>query len=265
MDSDLSNNKQALVFNPPIGSEYIYEFEDVGQVVQEKGKSRHLTTVTARHSIKLTYKIVNKSNTEYSVSVNFLSFEIENTTDVGLSGDMQEKDSTYSHRGVNSLKGAIFKLNVALDGKIVSISGFQEYSTRISTLGERPFDENFFIRLLGRITKLFPDEKLAVGSTWKRQRSHESNVEHLTDEYVLEDISDSLAKIRSSSQVRQQLQSVNTTLNGREHGEIEIETNTGMPRSFVSAMKLSGTCKIGGVDVAQSVVKTSRMIGNRIN
>lgn len=265
MDSDFSKNKQVVSFNPPVGAEYVYEFTYVDQGIQEKGKSIHTTIVTVQYKINLLYKILNESERGYSVSVDFLSFEIENTTDVGFSDNLHEKDSTYSHRNVNSLKNAIFQLNVALDGKIENIHGYHEYVTRSLALGERPFDKDYFNDLLGRITKLLPDRNVVEGRIWKGHLSHESGIEYLADEYILEKISGNVAKIRSSSKVKQQLLSANTTLNGTAHEEIEIESNTGMPRTFDGIMKLSGACKIGGVEVTQTVIKTSRLVGHRIN
>ena len=266
MDSHFLNIRQVASFNPTLDSEYKYEFEDADEVIQELGKIDNKTRLIGRKKISLLYKILQKSNNGYVVSVNFLSCEIENISDASAATEHPENDSTYFHKSINSLKGTTFKLNLASDGQIENVSGYKEYLNKNSTANEMPYSENYFDEIFDRISQLVPSHKAFVGLSRNQKGLQNSAVEYLTDEYTLEKIGDNRVHIRSSSQVTQQISVMNTTLvmNGTEGGEIEIEANTGMPMNCSKVMKLQGACKIGGVDVVQTLVRTCSVLGEKI-
>lgn len=267
MDSPFLNNEQMVSFNPSVDSEYKYDFEDADEVIQEMGKGENKTRLIARNKVSLLYKILEKSNNGYLILVNFLSCEIENISDANASTELPENNSTYFHKSKNSVKGTIFKLNLALDGRIENVSGYKEYLIKNSSTNEQPYNENYFNDIFSRISQLISSHKIFIGLSGKQQDLSNNRVEYLTNDYGLEKITGGGTHIRSLSQVRQQILERNTKLimTGIERGEIETEANTGMPLNCSRVMKLQGTCKIGGVDLAQTLVKTSTVLGKKIN
>ena len=266
MDAYFLNNDIRFSFNPVVESEYKYEFEDADEVTQEIGKIENKTRLITRKKLAFLYKISQKSIDKYVVLVKLLSCEIENISDASSSSENPESDSTYFHKSINSLKGAIFELNLSLEGQIENVTGYQQYLDRCQVLGEKPYSENYFEGIFDRISQ-FPSHKAIAAPSPSRQDSTNYSLEYLTNEYTLEKKVNGRAHIHSSSQVKQQILAMNTKLlmTGIEYGEFEIETNTGMPINYSKVLKLQGMCKIGGVDVVQNLIKTSRLLGSKIN
>src|SRR5258708_14142921 len=156
MDTSFFNNRHVVSFNPAVDAEYKYEIEDADEVIQEIDKNENRTRLITRNKVELLYKILQRSNNGYVVSVNFLSCEIENTSGVSPVTEVHENDSTYFHKSINSLKGMPFELTLPLDGQINKVSGYKEYLNKNYKSNEKPYSENYFNKICNRISQVLP-------------------------------------------------------------------------------------------------------------
>jgi hypothetical protein len=265
MDSTIPSNS-GVIFNPIVYSEYRYEYDDVSDVSQEIGKSGNKIETSVKYKVALLYKITHKTASEYEAAVRFISCDVVNISrGVGVDGSL-EKDSTYFHKNIGSLKGLELNLVLNFWGKIIYFAGYNDYLNKCLALNETPLSENFFRDPLGRISEILPEKKLFVGSSWNRRALQRDGIDFENSSYVFDSIRHEVAYMHSSCQVKQKVSAFSSTLEmeGKENSDIQIELNSGLALYTLSRLKLAGSSKIGGIDVVQCSIRTFRMLGKRI-
>lgn len=257
------DNRQSISFRPAIDAEYEYKIENSDEVRQEIDRNENSTRVIVRCTAQLLYKIMQKSDAGYVVSVKFISSEIEN---ISAASNLPGHDSTYFHKNINSLDSTVFKLNLFLDGRIEKLDGYQDYLKKVSKSHEKEYSEKYFLDIFSRISQILPKDSVFVGSSWRNRAVHDNGIEYLTNDYKVEKKDRGRAFISISSEVKQEIVARNTTLlmSGLERGKIEIEDKTGMPIKSSRTLELKGSSNVGGVKILQYSLKTSKLIGTRI-
>src|SRR5579859_4069360 len=106
MDHHDLKDRSGVTFNPPVGSSYQYEINEVKEVVQEIGKSENKVKLTVHNKITFLFKILKKSSDSYSILANFISYDIENYTGGNPVNEFIEKDSTHLKKSIDAFRGA---------------------------------------------------------------------------------------------------------------------------------------------------------------
>jgi hypothetical protein len=265
MNSYNSNSNQVVTFDPAVGTMYNYEFNDTREVVQEIGNSENKIKVTTGSKTAFSLEIIEKTQNGFIISVTFSSCEIDNSTGDNSINAVSEDESTHSCRNIESFKGLVFNLSRTEKEGMKIISGYKEYLNKSTAAHENALSEEYFTDIFEQILEVLPDQNISTGYSWQKEHFRRSQVKYLTNIFRLDSIYQNIAYINTSSDVEQEVSALNhhLLLTGKEQGDIEVETDTGMLIYCNKKTKLDGICKIGDVNVHQSVINTCEIIGHR--
>lgn len=265
MNSQNSNN-QEVSLNLIVGSDYKFEFDDISEVVQTIGKNGNKITTSTQYKIDFLYNIACKSKSGYVVLVKLIYCEIQNMSKGSSVEGPLEKDSTFFRKSDEALTGMVLTINLDFKGAIKTLSGFKEHSVKGLASGKPLLDENYFKRILEKISSSLPDSKIPVGYSWKPAGFNENGFEYTSNNFELDSISGDFCHISGSSQTMQRVVFNNTPLVmiGKEHAVIHLELQTGIALKYNRTMKAAGSCMIGEIEVSQFVSKIHKLLGRRI-
>jgi len=282
MDSHNLSNRNGVLFNPKVGTAYEYKINETKEIEQTIGAKENKVKLTFACEIGLQYKILDKSNNgNYEIFVQFDHYIVDNRSDNGIEDDYGEKDSTLHQKDLGAFKNATFTFNLAANGKIENIKGYNEFKKRYDILNytnkatgdgfisfpDAFFKEEYFKDIFEKISGVLPDEMVFIKSSWLRKTSLEiGDPQNLTAQYTLYGIQDRNAYIKATSPVEQKITALNhsVSLKGKEDGVIEIEAETGMLIISDRKSSIKGNLKIGGAKVNVIVNRSSMIIGKKL-
>ncbi len=159
------------------GCEYQYEISDTRNTIAIVGRDTNRNELTGNTKIKFTYHVLTDTKDGYNVIVRFDSFKEDGK--YNYKTDMHSyQDNLFADTSMNSLQAfndAIFKLNVNVAGKIVAMSGYDEFQARYriiynsslvnvkddtiksNELKTVPYSENYFKDLFEMVSTVLPE------------------------------------------------------------------------------------------------------------
>ena len=276
--------------SPISGSSYSYEIQNETNIEFEV-EGRNIEN-TSRSFVVINYLISNDSAGNYLFKVSIDSIHLFSDKD-GVESDFDAANSTFSIDPVEKMLGIVkestMKAIINDKGEVISIEGYDEIGDKIlhafpatdaatkaavmnqwsQTLGESLVKKN-----LDQLFKIFPDSAVHLNDTWNltTKEKGEFNLDIFND-FTLKSINTDLALIQSEGKIKTSNSAVGmfgfsnavANLNGKQEGEFEMETKTGMLHSCKIKADISGNIQAMGRDIPVSITHRLKMKGTKIN
>ena len=277
-----------LRLNPAAGSKYYFtiisgsEFrmEVDGKKVDKQNKS----------TIGVSYAIDKDSAGNFRLSmvydkIHFYSKNKDGETDLDA-GDSASLDPVEKLMGI--LKGATIQSVVSPQGDIRSIKGYDELKSKLlasfnpndrysRAIAEKQWEERIKEGLIKKnmeqLFKIFPDSAVHVGDKWQLSSVQKDEINlNIKNSYTLKDIHDGVALINSEGIITSD-NATGTTMGyeftadikGKQEGEFEMETATGMLLSSKISSDIEGEMSMMGRTIPITIRSTMKMEGKKVN
>jgi len=278
-----------LTLNPPEGATYYF---DVNNEYSMKMKVDDKKTENSNKSNFGTYYEISKDtagNTMITLSYDKIHIRTKNGDN---ESDMDIANASSSinpvERMLSYLKDAKITAIVSPTGETKSVSGYKELGEKIIA-NFNPNDENAkqiarqqWEKTIGQgivkknmddLFKIFPDSAVHIGDTWRvtYQQSNDIPLKIKTS-YTLKDINDNIAIIESEGVIYSDSTSTeflsyngaSIDLKGKQEGQYEVDTQTGMLLSCNIRTNVEGDVQVAGRDVPVTIKTSLKMTGKKV-
>lgn len=274
-----------LQFNPKPGTNYYYTIDNESEFKVDAGEKK----VDNQNSSKvgLSYKVSRDSSGNFLLTIQYDKIHIHTKND----GDELDMDAD---NGINSidpvekllgiLKGSIVTATITPAGVTKSITGYETMKEKLlasfnandtysKNVAEKQWDKNIKEGLIRKnmeqLFRIFPDSAVHVGDKWRMTTDEQDEVKMtIKSVFTLEDINDGVATIRSSGDIT----SANSTgnemgydftvnLNGKQTGEFEVKTATGLVIRSSIESDITGEMEMAGRKVPITIHSAVKTLG----
>jgi hypothetical protein len=283
-----TDQKYKLVLHILPGSRYYYtihnETEIKLEVTGKKVESSNKSTVG------LIYEIVKDTASGFVLKITYDSFHI-----VSKNGDaVTEMDAANATNSIDpaekmlgSLKGNSLLITITTKGEIISVSGYKEITDKLMSFIDinnesdknkvqaqisEMLGENFIKNNLEQSLKIFPDSALYIGNSWTKNETQPSDLKlNLSTTYTLESVEDSIAEIKSVSEINNANTNANVmgydaTVNfsGNEKGVSKADLKTGFLLNQKSTINVEGTVELNATKVPVNIKMTRELTARKL-
>jgi hypothetical protein len=280
------NKEYKLRLNPEAGSKYYFtitsgsEFrmEVDGKKVDRQNKS----------TVGVSYAIDKDSIGNFRLSmvydkIHFYSKNKDGETDLDAD-DSTGLDPVEKLMGI--LKGATIQSVVSPRGDIQSIKGYDELKDKLlasfnpndrytRAIAEKQWEERIKEGLIKKnmeqLFKIFPDSTVHVGDKWQLSSVQKDEINlNIRNAYILKDIHNGIALISSEGVITSDDASGSTMgyeftadIKGKQEGEFEMETATGMLLSSKISSDIEGEMSMMSRTIPITIHSTVKMEGKK--
>jgi hypothetical protein len=205
--------------------------------------------------------------------------------------DMDAANAPTSFDPAEKMLGILTEANLAATispaGEVKSVSGYKEMTDKIiagfnssdaneknivKARLEKLIEVGVIRKNMGQLFKIFPDSAVHVGDKWKikSKENAEFNL-NAENSYTLKEIKDSIAFIFSETEMASDSATSNimgydvmADLKGKQHGEYEVETKTGMLSNAKITADIEGTIQLMGRDVPVNITMSVKINGHKL-
>jgi hypothetical protein len=279
-----------IQLSPLAGSSYRYEIQNETKIEFEV--ERKSVENISRSFVVIYYRISNDSSANYLYKVSFDSIHLFSDKD-GVESEFDAANASITIDPVEKMLGILKEstMEVVIDpkGAVISVNGYDEIGDKIlkafpatdaatkaaiinqwsQTLGESLVKKN-----LDQLFKIFPDSAVHLNDNWNltTKEKGEFNLDIFND-FTLKSINTDLALVQSEGKIKTSNSAVGmfgfsnavANLNGKQEGEFEMETKTGMLHSCKIKADISGNIQAMGRDIPVSITHRLKMKGKKIN
>ena len=277
-----------LRLNPAVGSQYTYTttkeseytFQGDGKTINNK----------SRAVIGLIYTIGRDSlgNVLLNMTYDKVHLYTKNgEKETEMDADNAETSTDPVERMLGVLKGAVLQVAVNSSGAIVYMHGDQAIKDKIMAafspgdtytkmMAGKQWDErikeNLIRNNVEQLFNIFPDSAVHVGNRWKLGSTQKDQIVlNFKTSYLLKEIVDGTAVILADGDVSSEDSTVQVNgttftsdLKGKQEGESEMETATGMLLRSHIETKMSGTMTMMGRQIPVTIGITVKIEGDKI-
>jgi hypothetical protein len=134
-------------------------------------------------------------------------------------------------------------------------------------------EENLVKKNMNQLFELFPDSAVHVGDKWKIRTNQKDDVAFKVNNiFTFTSIDDGIAYLDSHGKISADSSSanlmgytVNSTINGEQKGEYELNVKAGMPQQIKVSLDIDGVIQVNGRDIPFTLASTVKMKGNPEN
>jgi hypothetical protein len=131
-------------------------------------------------------------------------------------------------------------------------------------------EQNLVKKNMNQLFELFPDSAVHVGDKWKIQTNQKDDVAFKVNNiFTFTSIDDGIAYLDSRGKISADSSStnlmgygVNSTINGEQKGEYELNVKAGMPRQIKVSLDIDGVIQVNGRDIPFTLTSTVKMKGS---
>lgn len=187
---------------------------------------------------------------------------------------------------LGSLKGNSLFVTINNKGEVTSVNGYKEITDKlmsfidVSNEAEKNTVTSQISGMLGegfvknnlQGLDIFPDSDLYVDDSWTKQQTQSGALKlNLTTAYTLQSVKDSIAEIKSSSEVnnnntKTDMMGANAVVNfkGSEKGSFKTDLRTGMLLNQQSTVSVKGTVELNGTNLPVDIEMTKEVTARKI-
>src|SRR6266496_3101978 len=188
---------------------------------------------------------------------------------------------------LGSLKGNSIFVVINDKGSVISIDGYKEITDKIMSFIDVNNEteknkvqaqisgllgEGFIKNNLEQSFNIFPDSALYAGDSWTKRDTESTELKlNLTTAYTLESVKDSIAEIKSASEINNvntaaDLMGYSATVNfkGTEKGTIKIDLRTGLLLNQKSTINVKGTVELNATKVPVIIKMTREIVARKL-
>jgi hypothetical protein len=187
---------------------------------------------------------------------------------------------------LGSLKGSSLFVTMNNKGEVTSVNGYKEITVKLMSFidvnneAEKNTVTSQISGMLGegfvknnlQGLDIFPDSALYVGDSWTKQQTQSGDLKlNLNTTYTLQSVKDSIAEIKSSSEVNNNntatnMMGTNVVVNfkGNEKGSFKTDLRTGMLLNQQSAISVNGTVELNGTHVPVDIKMTKEVVARKL-
>jgi hypothetical protein len=287
--SDNDPNKiYRLQLNPKAGAQYTYtinketefELEVEGKKVDNK----------RRATMDVTYTIGKDSAGDVVLNMVYDKIHLYTKTgdkETDMDADKAEGSADPSEKMLGLLKGINIQAVVSPAGQIKSLNGFDEIKDKVlasfspgdaygRSMAGKQWDERVKEGLvknnIEQLFNIFPDSAVHVGDRWKLSATQKEGINlHSQSSFQLKEIVDGTAVVHSEGEISSDHSTgemggatFTADLKGKQDGEFEMETATGMLLSSNIHSSIAGTMNMMGRDVPMTIRTDTKMQGRKL-
>lgn len=293
-DSDRSYDKYdankvyKLQLNPAPGSAYHYEMENKTEV-EISAEGKEINTLN-ESEVGFNYSVEKDSAGNYLFTTTYDKIRLktengDNKTEADAANATISIDPVEKMLGI--LKAANIKATVTPKGEVKNVTGYDELEGRLMAEFAHADDygksmaheqwkkvvgEGVVKNSMDQLFKLFPDSAIHLGDTWKLNSTQGGELPMTTKSiYTLKAINDDIAVITSegimvsdkASNSVMGYSGVTAKLEGKQKGEFEVETKTGILIISNITADIKGVLQVMGREIPVEIKTTIRMTGRK--
>jgi hypothetical protein len=266
-----------LLLNPAADSKYPYEISTRSEYnfEVEGRKMDNLTKVNAA----VVYNISKDSTGDFVIHIQYDKLHVYSKNGDSES-DLDAANAANSGDPVEILLGGLKEANIVAKvspaGEVRSVSGFREiYNKYVNPLpaantyqltpaikqrwdnlvGEQLINKN-----MEQLFRIFPDSAVHIGDKWQLSSKEKGDIVlNTATSFTLTGIQDQTAFLESEGQLSSDSvtqfmgNTVTTDLKGKQKGEYQVDTKTGMMLSATVSVTAEGTLQVMGRDVPLTI------------
>lgn len=277
-----------LRLNPPPGSKYYYSISNRTELKLELEDKK--VDNLSKSDIGVVYAIARDSvgNLDLHVSYDKIHMYSKNGD---AESDMDAVDAANSTDPVEKMLGIVRAADIRAvmspAGEVKQMTGYKEIldkflaaypgtdpNDRIKMQGlwKQKIGEGVIKKNIEQLFRLFPDSTVHIGDKWKLSTTQNDGIPiHVTGSFAIKDISGGIALIQSEGEIvsdssMTQIMGYQVTINlkGRQDGEYEMETATGMLQTAAIKMHVEGTIQLLAREVPLSLETTIKISGRKM-
>lgn len=277
-----------LQLSPKAGSQYTYtiekETEFAVEVEGKKVNNKNRATMDVRYTIG--------KDSAGNVVLNMVYDKVHLYTKTGdqesdMDADKAEGSVDPAEKMLGLLKGTNIRAVVSPAGKIKSLIGIDEIRDKVMTnfdpgdtygrsMATKQWDERIKEGLvknnMEQLFAIFPDSAVHVGDRWKLSAIQKEGIElRSQSSFQLKEIVDGTAVVHSEGEINGDHSTgeiggatFTADLKGKQDGEFEIETATGMLLSSNIHSTITGTMNMMGRDVPMTIRTSTKLQGRKL-
>jgi hypothetical protein len=238
--------------NPTPGSQYYYTISNESNLELEVNDKKMYNQ--SKSNVGVIYDVKKDSAGNFLLNIRYDKIHLYTKTGDNES-DMDADNSKATFNPVEKMLGILKTANIVATinptGKIVSISGYKELGEQMmaglntadittKNMAQNEWDkvvgEGLVKKNINELFNIFPDSAIKIGDTWKMHSQEKGQIAlNVSSDYKLKDINDGVAEVESKGEMTSDKGEVNMMgtsvkgdLQGKQDGEYEIDTKTGM-------------------------------------
>lgn len=270
------------------GSKYYYTITN--ETATELEANNKKIESTNNSTVGFIYETVRDTAGGFVLKITYDSFHI-----VTKKGDaVTEIDAANAENSIDplekmlgSLKGSSLFVTMSNKGEVTSVTGYKEITDKLMNFidvnneAEKNtvtsqisgmLGEGFVKNNLQQGLTLFPDSTLYIGDSWTKQQTQSGDLKlNLTTTYTLQSVKDSIAEIKSSSEVNNNntttnMMGANVVVNfkGNEKGSFKIDLKTGMLLNQQSTISVEGTVELNETKVPVNIKMIKEVMAKKL-
>lgn len=285
---DNPNKVYKLRLNPAAGAVYDYDITN-GAEFKMKVDDKEVDN-QSKSTAAVSYAIDKDSAGDFVLNIVYNKIHLSSKKkdeETEMDADHNANSSDRVEKLLALMKGTAIQATISPRGDIKSIQGYDDLKAKImasfnaddaygKAMAGKQWDqrikEGLIKKNMEELFKIFPDSAVHVGDKWKLSSVQKDEVSlDIKSTYILKDIRDGVAIIESEGEVS----SDNTVgssmgyeftadLKGKQEGDFEMETATGMILSSRVTADIDGEMEIMGRKVPITIRTTMKMEGKKV-
>jgi len=277
-----------LQLNPKSGSQYTYSITKETEFdVEMEGKE---VDNKSRATMVVTYTIGKDSAGNVVLSMVYDKIHLYTKTgdkETDMDADIGEASGDPAERMLALLKGAGIQAVVSPAGQVKAFKGIDEIRDKVlakfdpsdtygKSMAGKQWDERIKDGLIKsnmeQLFSIFPDSNVHVGDRWKLSSTQKEGINlHSQSSFQLKEIVDGTAVVHSEGEIRSEGTgemggaTFTADLKGKQDGEFEMESETGMLLSSNINSTIAGAMNIMGRNVPITITTSTKMQGRKVN
>ena len=264
----VSGQKIKLEFNPPVGAEYISEYDiqsSIDQTIMGIDQNVKAKTYMVIHS-----RITDKTEDYCLVEMKYKRLAVETSTaflSMVIDSEEENEDNPVN-RALKAMIDQVFTAKIGPDGVIINLDGMESMIEKIMSeiqindkigsqyrqLLDQSFGKDNLIQNMGMVSAGFPDYEIEKGSEWSYEQmvSASEFVFQLNTTAGLQDFNEKEARIIMRSEMNTpqnrdlEIQGIKArmALKGSQVGEINVDIETGISKSSFLTQNIDGMVEL---------------------
>ncbi|MEP7373192.1 MAG: DUF6263 family protein [Chitinophagaceae bacterium] len=277
-----------LQLNPTSGSAYHYDMENK-TAIEINAEGKEVNTVNESEA-GFNYSVGKDSAGDYLFTTTYDKIKLktkngDTETEADAANAMVSIDPVEKMLGI--LKAASIRATVTPNGEVKEVKGYDELEEKLMagfapnddygkhmahTQWKKLIGEGVVKNTMDQLFQLFPDSAIHLHDTWKLNSTQAGELPMIVKNiYTLKAINDDIAIITSEGIMTSDKLSnsvvgysnVAGKLEGKQKGEFEVETKTGILISSKVMANIEGVLQVMGKDIPVKIKTSIKMIGRK--
>jgi Family of unknown function (DUF6263) len=277
-----------LRFNPAVGSKFYYTIANNSELKMEVGDKK--VGNQSKSTIGMSYVVGKDTGGRFLLNMVYDKIHLQtkkDDTETDLNTEGTSDSLELVQKLLNIVKGDTIQAVLSSRGELIAVNGYDEIKRKIlasfnandaysKATAEKQWDqkikEGLIKKNMEQLFAIFPDSAVHVGDKWKLSSIEKDEINmNIKSTYMLKDIHNGVVAISSQGEIASDNSTGNSmgysftaTINGKQEGEFEMDTSTGMLLDSKIESDIEGEMTVMGRQIPITIHLTARIDGRKL-